>query len=245
MVELDGVGGAGGSLDQVKLVVTRQIGTSRISCLILMACPWWRLPPTSGICWRRDERSPRSVPMGWICCGGSGSCGPTVVSRGIGRLGSKPVISAGGCRSAGSSLARIGARREWPCHRNRLVVKLSRCRCVRIPRLCCARSMNFTETRAPGRWSTTRSRWTGLAAPAGRTRTTIPWSSTATSVAGGIGPGCPAGSRAASRTASSTRSSLGCRRIVTGHWSPSTCQRGRGRRSCCRPRWREWTRGGS
>jgi len=29
----------------------------------------------------------------------------------------------------------------------------------------------------------------------------------------------------------------------SGHWSPSTCQPERGRRSCCRPRWPEWTRG--
>ena len=144
----------------------RAIGTSRISCLILMACPWWRSPPTSGICRRRGERSPRSVRMGWICCGGSGSCGPTVVSRGIGRLGSRPVISAGGCRSPGSSLARIGARLERPRHRNRLVVKLSRRRCARTARRCCAGSTTFTATRAPGR-SSTRSRWTGLAA-AGR-----------------------------------------------------------------------------
>ncbi|KAF0957705.1 hypothetical protein MLGJGCBP_09537 [Rhodococcus sp. T7] len=194
----------------------RAIGTSPISCLILMGCPWWRSPPTSGICWPRGERSPRSVRMGWICCDGSGSCGPTPASRGTGRLGSKPVISADGCRSQGSSLARIGARLERPCHRNRLVVKPSRRRCVRIPKRCCARSMTFTEMRAPGR-SSTRSRWTGPAAPVGRTRTTIPWSSTATSAAGGIGPKCPAGSRAASRTASSTRSSPGCRRIVTGH----------------------------
>jgi hypothetical protein len=182
--------------------------------------------------------------MGWICCGGFDSCGPTRVSRGIERLGWRPAISVGGCRSPASSLARIGARLERPRYRNRLVVKRSRRRCARIPRRCCARFMNFTETRAPGR-SSTLSRWTGLVAPAGRTRITTRWSSTATSAADGIGPGCPAGSRAASQTASSTRSSPGCRRIVTGHWSPSTCRRERGRRSCCRPRWREWIRDGS
>ena len=156
-----------------------------------MACRWWRSPPTSGISWRQGERSPRSVRMGWICCGGSGSCGPTVVSRGIGRHGSMPVISAGGCRSPASSLARIGARSgvglviETGC-----VVKRTRRRCARIPRRCCARSTTSIVTRAPGR-SSTRSRWTGHGAAGGRTRTTIPWSRTATSAAGSTGPRVP------------------------------------------------------
>jgi hypothetical protein len=44
-----------------------------------------------------------------------------------------------------------------------------------------------------------------------------------------------------SRTASSTRSSPGCRRIVTGRWSPSTYQPAREPPSCCRRRWRGWT----
>jgi hypothetical protein len=202
-----------------------------------MECWWRRSPLTSGICWRQGERSPPSVRMGWICCGGFGSYGPTSVSRGIGRFASRPVTSADGCRLPASSLARIGARQERPDRRNRLVVRPSRRRCVRTPRRCCARSMTFTEMLAPGR-SSTRSHWTGLVAPGGRTPTTIPCSRTETSAVGGIDPGCPAGSRAASRIASSTRSSLGCRRIVTGRWSPFTCLPGRGRRSCCRPRWR-------
>jgi Phage integrase, N-terminal SAM-like domain len=57
-------------------------------------------------------------------------------------------------------------------------------------------------------------------------------------------PGCPTGSRAVSPIASSTRSSPGCPRTVIGRWSPSTCRPVRGRRSCCRRRWRGWIRGG-
>ena len=45
-------------------------------------------------------------------------------------------------------------------------------------------------TRAPGR-SSIRSRWTGHGAAGGRTRTTIPWSRTATSAPGSTGHGCP------------------------------------------------------
>ena len=46
------------------------------------------------------------------------------------------------------------------------------------------------------------------------------------------------GSRAVSRTRSSTRSSRGCPRTGTGRWSRSMSPPGRGRRSCCRRRWR-------
>ena len=48
--------------------------------------------------------------------------------------------------------------------------------------------------------------------------------------------GCPPGSRRRSATMSSTRSSRSCRRTGTGPWSRSTCPRGHGHRSCCRPR---------
>ena len=132
------------------------------------ACRWWRWRPTSGICRRRGGRRRRSAPTGWICCGGSGSCGPIEVSRGIGRRGSRPGTSAAGCRSRASRLARTGARQERrPDHPMAgRVVGRTRRRCARTARRCCAASTTSTATRAPGR-SSTRSRWTGRAA-AGR-----------------------------------------------------------------------------
>ena len=49
----------------------------------------------------------RSVPTGWTCCAGSGSCG-RCSGTGIRRLGRRRVISAAGCRARSSRCARIG-----------------------------------------------------------------------------------------------------------------------------------------
>lgn len=49
----------------------------------------------------------RSVPTGWTCCAGSGSCGRWS-GTGIRRLGRRRVISAAGCRARSSRCARIG-----------------------------------------------------------------------------------------------------------------------------------------
>ena len=68
-------------------------------------------------------------------------------------------------------------------------VRRTRRRCARTPRRCCGPSTTSTWMRAAGR-SSTRSRSIGLVAAGGRTRTTIPWSRTATSAADCIGPGC-------------------------------------------------------
>jgi hypothetical protein len=54
----------------------------------------WRF--TSGICGQQGVRRRRCVPMGWICCGGFGSCGRWMC-RGIGRRGLMLVPSVGGC----------------------------------------------------------------------------------------------------------------------------------------------------
>ena len=221
----------------------RGTGTSPTGWLIPMG-RWWRpLRPTSGTCWRREGQHLPSGPMGWTCCAGSGSFGPVPESPGIGRHVSRPGISAGGCWSLASSHGRTGARRLRRRPLRLVRVKRTRRRSVRIRRRCCGRFTTFTAMRAPGR-SSTRSRWTGPGVAGGRTRTTIRWSHSAASAAGSTGRGCPPGSRAVSPTGSSTRSSPGCRRTVTGHWSPFTCPPGRGPRSCCRPRWRGWTRGG-
>ena len=218
---------------------------SLTSCLTLMG--WWSRPPRpfSGTCWRREGLSPRSGPMGWRCCGGSGSSGLIPGSPGIGRHVPRPGISAGGCRSLASSPDRTGARRLLTGALSRLVRAVrTRRRCVRIQRRCCGRFTTSTGTRAPGR-SLTRSRCTGPGAAGGRMRITIRWSRTGTSAVAFTGRGCPAASRAVFLMRSSTRSSPGFRRTGTGHWSPSTCPLGRGRRSCCQPRWRGWIRDGS
>ena len=57
--------------------------------------------------------------------------------------------------------------------------------------------------------------------------------------------GAVPGPAAVSRTRSSTRSSPGCPRTGTGRWSPSMSRPVPGRRSCCRPRGRCRSRGGS
>ena len=205
----------------------------------------WSRPaprPSSGICWRRAGRSPRFVPMGWTCSGGSGSCGRPGCD-GIGRLVPRPAISPGGCRLPASRPGRTGAA-VTPAAGQPFRLGRMRRRCVRIPRRSCGPSTTFIWMRAAGRWST-RSRLTGRGGAGGRTRTITRWSPSAASAAGFTGRGCLTGSRAVSRTASSTRSSRGCRRTGTGRWSRSTCRRGRGRRSCCRRRWPAPTRDGS
>ena len=120
----------------------------------------------------------------------------------------------------------------------------TRRRFVRTARRCCGLSTIFTWGRGPGR-SSTRSRCIAPGVTDARTRTTIRWSTIATSAVAFTGRECPAGSRAACRTGSSTRSSRRCRRTGTGHWLPSTCPPERERRSCCRPRWRELIRDAS
>ena len=204
---------------------------------------WLRPRLSSEIFWRRAGPSPRSAPMAWTCSGGSGSCGRSGC-RGIGRPVRRPAISPGGCRLPGSRPGLTGVAVTGLAWRPFRLAWRMRRRFARTPRRCCGPSTTFTWMRAAGR-SSTRSRWTGRGAAAGRTRTTIRWSPTATSAAGSTGRGCLTGSRAACRTASSTRSSPGCRRTGTGRWSRSTCRPGRGRLSCCRPRWRASTRDGS
>ena len=175
-----------------------------------------RLPPTSGIFWRRGELGPRSARMGWIFFAGSGSS-PRLGWPGIGRHGSRPATFAGGFRSPASSPGRTGAARARPPRGRHRWVRRMRRRCVRTPRRCRGPSMTSTWMRAAGR-SWTRFRWIDLGGAGGCTRITIPWSRSATNAAGCTGPGCLTGTRAASQKVGSTRSSWGCRRTGTGRW---------------------------
>jgi hypothetical protein len=130
--------------------------------------------------------------MGWICCAGPVSW-TRPVSCGIRRPGSRPGISAGGCRFPGSRHVRAQqarARQRQRLLRAALAVCLMRHRCGRIRRRCCALFTPFILMRGPGRRSIL-SRWTGPIAAAVRTRITIRWNRTVNEGAGLYRPRVP------------------------------------------------------
>ena len=163
--------------------------------------------------------------MAWICCAGSGSCGLSAC-RGTTRSVVMPGISAGGCRWRGNRSGCIGESRiaMVPGSLRRLRGWLTRRRCGRIARRCCAAFMTFTWRPAPGRWSI-RSRWTGHAGAGEPMPIATRWSRSAASAAACTGRRCRRGYRAASRMRSSTRStspwviSLSC-------WTPRPASAG-------------------
>jgi hypothetical protein len=152
--------------------------------------------------------------------------------RGTGRVGWRPATSAGGCRWLAVRHGCIGVIAPVSGCGSR-AGRRTRRRCGRTARRCCAVSMTFTVTWVPGR-SSTRSRWTGPDAAAGRMLTAIRWTRHATSGPAFTGRQFPCGYRAACPTTSSTRSSRGFHRTAIGRWSRSMCARGRGRVSSCR-----------
>ena len=196
---------------------------------------WWRRSRRSSLtCLPRGDRRRRFAPMGWTCCGGFVSAGPAE-STGTGQIGPRRESSRSCCRRRPNHSARIGAMGpgpggQFPARSPRASIRLP---CERIARRCCAASTTFTVTPAVVLCST-RSRSIARVAADGRMRTTIRWNRFATSVSASTDRGFQLVCQERSPTRSSTRSSPGCRRIGTGRWSPSTCLRGRGRRSCCR-----------
>ena len=102
---------------------------------------------SSVICRPRGGRKQRSGPTGWICCGGSGSCGRSRC-RGSGRLGSRPATFRGGCWWRASQFVRTGDDR--PLFRRQGSARSpTRRRCVLTAKRCCGRSTTSIWMPAP------------------------------------------------------------------------------------------------
>ena len=126
-------------------------------------------------------RWPRCAPMGWTCCGGSGSCGRSR-SLGTGRRGLRHGTSPAGCRLRASP-SRPHWRRPWRPgrRRGRTLAYSARCGPTARP---CLRSFLRVPCRGGQRAAVNpfpldRSRRAG-----GPTPTTTRWSRIATSASG-------------------------------------------------------------
>ena len=121
------------------------------------------------------------------------------VAVGAGRRGSRRGTSAAGCWWPASRPGRTGATTARRWNLGRTVESLTRRRCGRTARRCCAASTTSTWTSGSGPilnpFPLDRARRGGE-----RTRITTRWSRSATSAAASTGRGCRPGSRAASRT---------------------------------------------